>query len=304
MSEKEDFGQAGGVVPLLSSLFEGATPLELLSQGSTQSLETGGVRRVDPNIKSLLRTSWNTKTIAEHIDLSLLLLNKYFTQLKMHQQSAPGDRPSIDPPQNKPADQWPKSKEVENIGTDSMTDEEGGELKMTWRTWLAMLSFQLGYMSDVFVLSMASSVLGEINRDIGPSDSYAWMAAAQTLGAAVMSPSVGRLSDIFGRRNFLLIGNVIGAVGCAVAATAKNVNTVIGASVIIGIGSAMHQLAWSCLAELVPKNKRSLALGVFQTTLTPSSVFAPVVGMSSSSIHFASRESSDRCVPFSLQLRY
>lgn len=67
-------------------------------------------------------------------------------------------------------------------------------------------------------------------------------------------------------------------VGCAVAATAHSINTLIGASTLIGIGSAMHQLAWSCLSEMVPKKTRGLALGIFTASLAPASAFAPVIG--------------------------
>jgi MFS family permease len=82
----------------------------------------------------------------------------------------------------------------------------------------------------------------------------------------------------------------VAMIGCAVAATAKNINTLIGASTLIGVGSAMHQLAWSCLAELVPKKSRGLALGIFTASLAPASAFAPVIGnafVSSSSWRFA-----------------
>ncbi len=67
-------------------------------------------------------------------------------------------------------------------------------------------------------------------------------------------------------------------IGCAVAATAQSINTLIGASTLIGIGSAMHQLAWSCLAEMVPKKSRGFALGLFTASLAPASAFAPVIG--------------------------
>ncbi|KAF1812768.1 trichothecene efflux pump [Eremomyces bilateralis CBS 781.70] len=141
-------------------------------------------------------------------------------------------------------------------------------------------SFQFGYLSDVFVISLASAVLGDINNDIGPSTAYSWMATAQIISAAVLSPLVGRLGDIFGRKTFLLLGNTIGAVGCAVAATAHEVSTIIVASIFIGFGAAMHQLAWSCLAEVVPRSQRAFALGLFQVSLTPASLFAAVIGKS------------------------
>ncbi|KAK1762784.1 trichothecene efflux pump [Phialemonium atrogriseum] len=156
--------------------------------------------------------------------------------------------------------------------------EEEEHFKMTPAKLLAMASFQLGYMSDVFVVSMVASTLTAINDDIGPDSSYTWMVTALVLGGAVFSPAIGRVSDIFGRRNFLLIGNVIAAVGCAVAATAHSVKTVIGASCLIGIASSMHQLAWSCLGELVPKRSRGFALGIFQLSLLPAAGFSPIIG--------------------------
>lgn len=104
------------------------------------------------------------------------------------------------------------------------------------------------------------------------------MVTSQVISAAVLSPFVGRLGDIFGRRTFLLIGNTMGIVGTAVSANARTVPTVIGAGVLIGIASSMHQLAWSCLGEVVPKRSRALALGLFQGSMVPSAVFAPIIG--------------------------
>lgn len=109
-------------------------------------------------------------------------------------------------------------------------------------------------MSGAFVLVMASTILQKINREIGPSGSFTWIAITQILGAEVMSLSVGRLSDIYEWCCFLLVGKIVPAVTYAVAATAKDINTIIGASAVIRTGSARHQLAWSCLPELVSKS--------------------------------------------------
>lgn len=167
---------------------------------------------------------------------------------------------------------------VEDASADTGHDDDE-DWKLTPGKFLAMLAFQLGYLSDVFALSMISSLLEPINRDIGPSPNYTWMVTSQIIGAAVLAPVTGRLSDIFGRRNFLLLGNCFGIIGTAVAATAHDVNTVIGASCLIGVASSMHQLAWACLGELVPNRSRGVALGWFQTSLAPAGAFAPIIGM-------------------------
>lgn len=105
------------------------------------------------------------------------------------------------------------------------------------------------------------------------------MATAPLVAGAAFSPVVGRLGDIFGRRNFLLLGNSLAIVGCAISATAKDINTIIAGDVIIGVASAMRQVAWACLGEIVPKKSRGLAFGLFQTSLSPASAFAPLIGM-------------------------
>jgi MFS family permease len=104
------------------------------------------------------------------------------------------------------------------------------------------------------------------------------MATSIVICGAVLSPMVGRLSDIFGRRNFLLLGNTLGIIGCANIATAKNINTVIGGGVLMGMASALHQLAWSCMGEVVPKKHRALALSLLQTSIAPASAFGPIIG--------------------------
>lgn len=175
-----------------------------------------------------------------------------------------------------------KTNHVDDVSTPSsppqaLSAENDGEFEMTIGKWLAIVSFQLGFLSDVFALTMVGAALLTINRDIGPSDNFTWMVTAQIVGQSVLAPQCGRFADIFGRRKFLLVGNVIGIVGCILAATSKNVNTCIGGNTLIGIGGSMHQLAWTCLGEVVPKRSRGLALGLFETSLIPASVFGSII---------------------------
>jgi MFS family permease len=159
----------------------------------------------------------------------------------------------------------------------SYQEPEDGDFQMTWQLWLAIMSFQLSYMSRLFSTSMTSTIMAEINTDIGPSTSYTWMAYAQLFCCSVLCPTFGRLSDVYGRRNFLIAGNIIGAIGCVVAATAHEVRTVIIGAAFIGVGNAIQELALTCLSELVPRRSRFLAAGLLQASVFPASVFGPVV---------------------------
>jgi MFS family permease len=74
-------------------------------------------------------------------------------------------------------------------------------------------------------------------------------------------------------------GNAISVVGSAVAATAKNIPTVIAGCVLIGLAGAFRQIAWASLGELVPRTWRSTAFGMLSTLLSASSTFGPLIGM-------------------------
>ncbi len=62
-----------------------------------------------------------------------------------------------------------------------------------------------------FVLPVA--VLLTIDADIGPSKQLNWAPTAWTLAQGVVMTIAGSLSDICGRRNFALAGNLMGLIG-------------------------------------------------------------------------------------------
>ncbi|KAI9740901.1 MAG: hypothetical protein M1818_004507 [Claussenomyces sp. TS43310] len=150
--------------------------------------------------------------------------------------------------------------------------------KLTFKLFLAFLSLQIGYMADVFVTGMAETDFSYINSAIGPSpNNYAWLVASVNLAGSVMNPVVARLSDVFGRKVFLLTGNLLGIVGCAMSARCKSMSVLIGAGALIGLSSAAHSLALTCIAEMVPRRSRPLAQGLFQGSLIAASAFSPLI---------------------------
>lgn len=86
-----------------------------------------------------------------------------------------------------------------------------------------------------FVAS-AAAVTG-INADIGPSENSSLFSTVWNVGQAISMLIFGRLSDRFGRRNFLFSANLLGIVGAVVACTAQTMNTLIGGQVLLGLAS-------------------------------------------------------------------
>jgi len=56
---------------------------------------------------------------------------------------------------------------------------------------------------------------------------------------STISAVVGQLGDIFGMQNIFLRGNSLALLGNLISALGKNINTLIGGAVFIGLGSAI-----------------------------------------------------------------
>jgi MFS family permease len=107
-----------------------------------------------------------------------------------------------------------------------------------------------------------------INADIGPSTNLNWVATIWTIGSAIGFLLVGRLSDIFGRKWMVMGTSLLGLLGCIVGGTAKNIDTLVGANLMNGIGAAGQLSFGIVLGELVPnKHRGPIVTLVFASSL-------------------------------------
>jgi MFS family permease len=84
------------------------------------------------------------------------------------------------------------------------------------------------------------------------------------LGASIIVTIGGRLSDIAGRRWFLLFGAIAGAVGALVGATGQSITQMIISGIIFGVGGGFQEMCFACAQELVPNKDRFKTLGKFE----------------------------------------
>lgn len=87
------------------------------------------------------------------------------------------------------------------------------------------------------------TALPSIVHDLHGTDSFAWVLAVYTLSTTAVLPLNGRLAEIFGRRDLLLFGIVLFAVGSAVCGSAQTMTILIigrGKSIMFSISSAKH----------------------------------------------------------------
>jgi MFS family permease len=131
-------------------------------------------------------------------------------------------------------------------------------------------SIYIGYGMPVNVLSV-------INADIGPSPNIYLVSLVYTLFTGVLHLFFSRLSDILGRRYFLIGGQLFGVVGSIICAKGNNVNVVIGGSILAGIGGATALLYPIIIHELIPNKHRHWAQAAVTVSVLPTLGFGPAI---------------------------
>jgi len=114
--------------------------------------------------------------------------------------------------------------------------------KMSFKTKLAVFTLIVMYESYLFTQLMPAALLGYINADLGPDPRYPWISIAWNLGASIIVTIGSRLSDIAGRRWFLITGAVAAAIGAIVGATSQSITQSIVSGIIFGLGGGFQEM--------------------------------------------------------------
>jgi EmrB/QacA subfamily drug resistance transporter len=130
---------------------------------------------------------------------------------------------------------------------------------------------------DNLVVTMA---LPSIRLDFGATiEGLEWTVNAYTLSFAVLLLTGAALGDRFGRRRLFVIGLGIFTVASAAAALAPNVELLVAARALQGVGGAIiTPLTLTILSAAVPADKRGLALGAWGGIGGLGVALGPVVG--------------------------
>ena len=84
-------------------------------------------------------------------------------------------------------------------------------------------------------------------QDVGPSENSTLFSTLWTTGQAVSILMMGRLSDRFGRRPFVIITHILGLIGAIVGCTATNFNALLAAMTMLGVAAGPYLFgAGSC----------------------------------------------------------
>jgi EmrB/QacA subfamily drug resistance transporter len=89
-----------------------------------------------------------------------------------------------------------------------------------------------------------------------------WTLTAYLVAAAVCTPLVGRLGDIYGKRRLLVVTLVAFAAGSAIAALSANLWIVVCGRVVQGIGGGIFPLCFAIIRDEFPRERVARGVGL------------------------------------------
>lgn len=139
--------------------------------------------------------------------------------------------------------------------------EASAPVKLTWKSWLVVFISCFAIMSQVFVVTAAGSVIAFIVRDMGSSSTSGWIIQGPLLMQSVLSPFVGRLSDVLDRKFLASVPPLIAFAGAVISARATSMSMLIGGGILIGVTLATISIVQAIPSEVLPLKYRALANG-------------------------------------------
>lgn len=127
--------------------------------------------------------------------------------------------------------------------------------------------------------TITSTAMPRIIAILDGMDYYTWTINIYLLTSTIATILVGKLSDMFGRKPFLLVGILVFMLGAFLTGTSTDVYQFIFYRGIQGIGAGIIQsTAFTAVGDLFPPRERGKWMGLMTAVFGFSSILGPTLG--------------------------
>lgn len=143
-------------------------------------------------------------------------------------------------------------------------------------TLLALVIAVFGY---ALMQTMVVPAVGLLQRELHTTPGWAsWILSGFLLSSAVLTPLLGRMGDLYGKRRVLLAVLAAYLVGMAGAVAAQDIGQLIAARVVQGAALALVPLSMAILRETMPRERMAFAFGLISGIVGAGAGAGLVVG--------------------------
>lgn len=154
-----------------------------------------------------------------------------------------------------------------------------GQVKST-NKWLVLISVAMGVFLATIDGSIVNIGLNTLVNDLHePLSTVEWVVLAYMLSIGTLMLSIGRLSDMIGKKRLYLAGIIVFTIGSALCGLAPNVHWLIGFRVFQAIGAVFTMATGTAIVtEAFPPAERGKALGIMGTMVSLGIIAGPSIG--------------------------
>ncbi len=127
--------------------------------------------------------------------------------------------------------------------------------------------------------SIVNTALPRMASDLGGLAHLSWVVTAFMLSSTIATPMFGKLSDMFGRRNFLVLAICLFIGASALCGVAQSMGQLVFFRLVQGIGAGgLMTLTQTIISDVVGPRERVRYQGLFTAAFALSAVAGPILG--------------------------
>ncbi|MGE5597184.1 MAG: MDR family MFS transporter [Hyphomicrobiales bacterium] len=154
-----------------------------------------------------------------------------------------------------------------------------GEVLNDRQRWLPLFSLMLALFVGAIDQTVVTTATPKILADLGGFHLLSWLFTSYMLASTVVVPLVGKMSDIFGRKFFVMAGIVLFMAASAACGGAPSMEALIAFRALQGVGGGMiFASVFSAIGDIFPPAERGKYMGLFTGVFSLASVLGPTVG--------------------------
>jgi EmrB/QacA subfamily drug resistance transporter len=157
-----------------------------------------------------------------------------------------------------------------------------GEMK-TLMTGAKLALLFIGLAMAIFLAALDQTIVSTatpvITRDLHSFSDFSWISTAYLLTSTALQPLYGKFSDIFGRKSVTLFAIFTFELGSLLCAVSQNINMLIAARAIAGIGGAgLFSMVFIVISDVVNPRDRGKYQGIVGAMFGLASIAGPLLG--------------------------
>jgi EmrB/QacA subfamily drug resistance transporter len=142
-----------------------------------------------------------------------------------------------------------------------------------------MTALMLTLFLEALDQTVVATALPKVISTLQGFDRYTWAVTAYTLASTTLIPIAGKLSDMFGRKWFLLTGTAIFLLGSALSGASATMTQFIAFRALQGVGAGIGiALVAANIGDIFPPAERAKWQGLFGAVYGVSNLVGPTLG--------------------------